>query len=54
MTQGLRELQAYDLAAELEKILLPVLVGHLRNRGPGHCMRVSDLELYRPPGEIRP
>ena len=45
MTQGLRELQAYDLAVELEKVLVPVLADRLRQRGPGHCMRVSDLEL---------
>ncbi len=45
MSQGLRELQAYDIAAELEKVLIPALSERLRSRGPGHCMRVSDLEL---------
>ncbi len=45
MTQGLKELQAYDLAAELEKSLVPMLADRLRNREAGHCMRVSDLEL---------
>ncbi len=45
MTQGLRELQGYDIAAELEKVLVPSLADRLRNRDLGHCMRVSDLEL---------
>ena len=45
MSQGLRELQNYDVAAELEKVLVPVLSERLRGRGLGHCMRVSDLEL---------
>ncbi|MCB0064496.1 MAG: hypothetical protein KDE19_20365, partial [Caldilineaceae bacterium] len=45
MNQGLRELQASDLSAELEEILLPRLVGILRKRAPGHCMRVSDLDV---------
>ena len=45
MSQGLRELQSYDVAAELEKVLVPVLSERLRGRGLGHCMRVSDLEL---------
>lgn len=45
MNQGLRELQAYDLAAELEHAIAPVLAHHLASRGPGHCMRVSDLDV---------
>ena len=45
MSQGLRELQAYDIAAELEKVLVPSLAEWLRGRELGHCMRVSDLEL---------
>jgi DNA phosphorothioation-dependent restriction protein DptH len=45
MSQGLKELQAYDLAAELEKLLVPMLSERLRKRGPGHCMRISDLDL---------
>ncbi len=44
MTQGLRELQPQDLSAELERALLPVLVGRLKGRGTGHCMRISDLD----------
>ncbi len=45
MNQGIRELQANDLSAELEEILLPRLVGLLRKRARGHCMRVSDLDV---------
>ena len=45
MRQGLRELQAYDVAAELEEVLVPSLADRLRSRELGHCMRVSDLEL---------
>ena len=45
MSQGLKELQSYDVAAELEKVLVPSLVEHLRARKAGHCMRVSDLEV---------
>lgn len=44
MTQGLREIQPYDLAAELERVLLPKLVELLKSRAPGHCMRVIDLD----------
>lgn len=44
MTQGLRELQSQDLSAELERVLLPVLVDRLKGRGAGHCMRISDLD----------
>ena len=44
MTQGLRELQPYDLSAELERAILPVLVDQLKARGAGHCMRISDLD----------
>lgn len=45
MSQGLRELQAYDIATELEKVLVPSLAEWLRGREFGHCMRVADLEL---------
>ena len=44
MSQGLRELQTYDLSAELERAILPVLVDQLKSRGAGHCMRISDLD----------
>jgi len=44
MSQGLRELQPYDLTRELETVLLPRLVHHLRSKAPGHCMRLSDLD----------
>lgn len=44
MTQGLRELQAFELAAELEKAILPIVVAELSSRADGHCMRVSDLD----------
>ena len=29
----------------LERVLVPRLAALLRARGPGHCMRVSDLDL---------
>jgi hypothetical protein len=45
MTTGLRELGSYDLTSELERLLLPFFVTLLHSRGPGHCMRVPDLEL---------
>lgn len=45
MTQGLREIQPYDLAAELERVILPRLVELLKSRAPGHCMRVTDLDV---------
>lgn len=44
MSQGLRTLQAHDLAAELERELLPRLAGLLRSRDAGHCMRITDLD----------
>ena len=44
MSQGLRTIQPYDLAAELEAELFPRLAGLLRVRGRGHCMRVTDLD----------
>lgn len=44
MTKGLRELQSTDIAAELEKAILPVLASELAMRSDGHCMRVSDLD----------
>jgi DNA phosphorothioation-dependent restriction protein DptH len=45
MSVGLRELRAHELNAALERVLVPRLVALLRARGPGHCMRVSDLDL---------
>ncbi len=45
MTAGLQELTRHELAAALEEVLLPRLLSYLRDRGPGHCMRVSDLDL---------
>ena len=44
MSQGLRDLQPYDIAAELEKILVPHLTERINSRSLGHCMRVSHLE----------
>jgi DNA phosphorothioation-dependent restriction protein DptH len=44
MSQGLRPLQAHDLAAELERELLPRLSDLLRSRAAGHCMRITDLD----------
>ena len=45
MSVGLRELHAHELNAALERVLMPRLATMLRTRGPGHCMRVSDLDL---------
>lgn len=44
MSQGLRTIEPHDLAAELEAELLPRLAEHLRSRGRGHCMRLTDLD----------
>lgn len=44
MTQGLREVTSHDLDAALESVLLPRLAEVLGKRGPGHCMRVTDLD----------
>lgn len=43
-TTGLRELQRNDLDAELEELLVPRLTTLVRQREPGHCMRVGDLD----------
>jgi len=45
MSVGLRELRAHELNAEVERVLIPRLAAMLHTRGPGHCMRVSDLDL---------
>lgn len=44
MTKGLRELQAGELASELERAIVPLIVAELESRADGHCMRVSDLD----------
>ena len=44
---GLREILPNDLSAELERVLLPRLAGHLRARSAGHCMRVADQQSSR-------
>jgi DNA phosphorothioation-dependent restriction protein DptH len=44
MSQGLRAIQPYDLAAELETELFPRLAELLRSRSRGHCMRLTDLD----------
>lgn len=44
MSQGLKTLEAHDVAAELERELLPRLIALLRARDPGHCMRLTDLD----------
>ena len=43
MSSVFRALSEYDLARSIEELLLPRLAEALRNRAPGHCMRVSDL-----------
>lgn len=43
--QGLTPLQPEDITAELERGLLPQLVEILQQRQPGHCMRLSDLDV---------
>lgn len=44
MSRGLHVLQPHDLAEELERELLPRLVGLLQARAAGHCMRIADLD----------
>ena len=44
MSDGFRALRQHDLARSIEELLLPRLTEALRDRTPGHCMRVSDLE----------
>ena len=43
MSNVFRALSEYDVARSIEDLLLPRLTEALRNRAPGHCMRVSDL-----------
>jgi DNA phosphorothioation-dependent restriction protein DptH len=44
VTKGLRELQAGELASELERAIVPLIAAVLDSRADGHCMRVSDLD----------
>ena len=43
MSGAFRALPSSDLTHAVEGLLLPSLAEALRGRGPGHCMRVSDL-----------
>ena len=44
MSDVFRAIHARDVADSIEEVLLPRLAEALRNRVPGHCMRVSDLD----------
>ena len=44
MSDVFRAIRARDVAGGIEEVLLPRLTEALRNRVPGHCMRVSDLD----------
>jgi DNA phosphorothioation-dependent restriction protein DptH len=44
MTRGLTQVSQSDFSAALEEVVLPDLVEVLSSRGPGHCMRVTDLD----------
>jgi DNA phosphorothioation-dependent restriction protein DptH len=44
MSAGFRALPCADLTRAVEELLLPRLTAALRDRKPGHCMRVSDLD----------
>jgi DNA phosphorothioation-dependent restriction protein DptH len=46
MTKGLDELRPGDLDADLLSVIVPTLVETLRNREPGHCLRVNDLDRH--------
>ena len=45
MSTGLRELLDEDLEVALEQLLTPRLTALVQQRQPGHCMRVSDLDV---------
>lgn len=45
MSQGLREVHPADIAAELEQLLIGRFKTLLLEHGPGHCMRVTDLDV---------
>ena len=44
MSDVFRAIHARDVAGSIEEVLLPRLTEALRDRVPGHCMRVSDLD----------
>jgi DNA phosphorothioation-dependent restriction protein DptH len=44
MIKGIADVTTEDLNAELARVLLPRLSAALQSRGPGHCMRVQDLD----------
>ena len=44
MSRGLKEVHRSDVAAEIEKHLSGRFRQVLNSRGPGHCMRVADLD----------
>ena len=44
MSDLFRPIHARDVAASIEEVLMPRLTEALRDRVPGHCMRVSDLD----------
>lgn len=44
MSGGFRALPGADLTRAVEELLLPRLAGALREKMPGHCMRVTDLD----------
>ncbi|HOY67296.1 MAG TPA: ATP-binding protein [Candidatus Ozemobacteraceae bacterium] len=44
MSSGFRTLDQAELMNELEQAAFPQLAAVLRERAPGHCMRVTDLE----------
>lgn len=46
MSKGLDELRPGDLDADLLSIIIPTLAEVLRNRDPGHCLRVNDLDRH--------
>lgn len=45
MSSGFQELSPAQLAIELENVAVPLLVGQLCAREPGHCMRIGDLDV---------
>lgn len=44
MSVGLKEVHSSDIASEIERHLIGRFRTILNNRGPGHCMRVADLD----------
>lgn len=45
MIKGIQTVRAKDLQGALVTALLPSVVELLESRGPGHCMRIADLDL---------